>query len=81
MSNSAASVREDIQRTLGRIEGKLDALVDVVDAHVKDDKFSFSSLGSRVSTIERKFYVGGGIFLAAWSAITLFKDKLGTLFG
>lgn len=46
----------ELERSLGRIEGKLDSLADAVLEHVRDDKEAFSELKTRVSIMEKKMY-------------------------
>lgn len=60
--------RIDIQRSLGRIEGKLDSLTGVVAVHVSDDNYNFKELKTRVSILEKKMWV----FLGAIAMITSF---------
>jgi hypothetical protein len=40
-----------LERAVGRVEGKLDQLLDALSRHYDDDKHAFSSLDNRVSTL------------------------------
>lgn len=61
------SMTQDVQRSLGRIEGKLDALVASLQAHVEDDAENFTKLGSGVSKLNTIIYkaVGGALAIGA----------------
>lgn len=58
--------RAEIQRGLGRIEGKLDALVNTLSDHTKDDHYNFERLNAIVETIQKSMYKALGVvsFLA-----------------
>ena len=51
----------EIQRSLGRLEGKLDSLLLEIKQHFIDDKTNFNALDSRIQKVERKIYYASGI--------------------
>lgn len=56
---------DEVQRTLGRVESKLDALVETMIRHLDDDKENFASVKGRVSKMEKKIYWFSGAWAAA----------------
>lgn len=60
------SARAEIQRGLGRIEGKLDSLVVTLADHTKDDHYNFERLNEIVASIQKSQYKALGVisFLA-----------------
>ena len=72
---------DDVQRSLGRIEGKLDSLLDRLDAHTADDAENFKEIRAAVSVIQNKVqFWSGGIALLV-SGVTLGASEiLGRLF-
>lgn len=69
--------RAEIQRGLGRIEGKLDSLVNVLAEHTKDDHYNFEKLTASVGVIQKNMYKALGViaFLAMLipSALAYFR--------
>jgi len=39
---------EEIQRSLGRVEGKLDLLLTEIKTHFEDDKTNFNTIDTRI---------------------------------
>lgn len=66
-----ASARYDIQRSLGRIEGKLDSLGISFVQHARDDKDEFSIIKLRVATLEKKFWSFAGALTLLLSIFSL----------
>lgn len=58
--HSAEYSRYEIQRSLGRIEGKLDSLSLSFMEHSKDDKEEFAAIKLRTAILEKKFYAAIG---------------------
>ncbi len=68
------SPREDnIQRTLGRIEAKLDGLAETFEDHIADDQRNFDSVEKRLAIMEKKIYTFTGALGILWAAIAYFK--------
>lgn len=63
----------EVQRTLGRIESKLDSLADTFEQHIRDDKDNFKGLDLRVSTVEKKLYTAAGALALLYGVVTWFK--------
>lgn len=59
---SSASATMEMQRSLGRIEGKVDALLMSFSEHVKDDAGNFKELKIRTAITEKKIYVFMGAY-------------------
>ena len=60
------SDQADIHRSLGRIEGKLDALNTTLTSHTSADAHQFAAIDTRLSSIERKqaWVIGAGAGVA-----------------
>lgn len=74
--------RMEIQRGLGRVEGKLDQIISGMSSHEADDKYRFEEvhkelhgLDNRTSGLERKIYYANGIAAAVVLFITYFPFK------
>jgi hypothetical protein len=65
----------ELYRTLGRIEGKLEALMLSLQEHVKQDEKAWE----KVNTMEKKIYWAMGIVAGAGVFITTFLKKIGLL--
>lgn len=50
-----------IERSLGRVEGKLDVLLEKFASHADEDASSFGKIHERLNGLERKFYYFTGI--------------------
>lgn len=61
----------ELERSLGRIEGKLDSLTDMMGQHFEDDKTSFSEIRHDVNKINKKMIFGSGFIAAITSMFTL----------
>lgn len=77
---SGESARAEIQRGLGRIEGKLDSLTNVLSDHTKDDHYNFESVtknffevNKTIATIQRNMNRALGVisFLAICIPISI----------
>ena len=65
----------DIQRSLGRLEGKLDQLIGSMTHHVERDEELFAALEKRLGSVEKKIWYGSGI--AAVGTFILAKISFG----
>lgn len=63
---------EEVQRALGRIEGKMDALLLTLQQHIKDDERQFDAIEIRMSRVERKIYWFSGAWAAAGAMVAYF---------
>lgn len=68
--------REELQRSMGRVESKVDQVLAGLSAHVKDDNTHFDHLDKRVSGLEKKVYWASGIGALAVFLISNFKSWL-----
>lgn len=59
---------DEIHRTLGRIEEKIDGLDRAIKQHFEDDKVNFGSIKKDVAAIQKKMWFGSG-FAAACGAV------------
>jgi hypothetical protein len=50
----------ELQRSMGRLEGKLDLLLSNMNAHLLEDTARFRIIDDRVSKIEKKIFTLGG---------------------
>lgn len=77
IANQVRSETIDIQRSLGRIEGKLDAQAGMLAAHTKDDHYNFEAINTQLDRITPMLYKSMGVisFLAISipAAIAYFK--------
>ena len=60
MKQENPGVSEDIARSLGRVEGKLDALALQLIDHIKKDEMAWA----KVSSLEKKMIWFSGLFAA-----------------
>jgi hypothetical protein len=67
-------VEHEIQRSLGRLEGKLDSLILEIKQHFEDDKKNFSSIDTRVQKLEKKVWYASGFVAAIAFIIQNFKS-------
>jgi hypothetical protein len=51
----------DIQRSLGRIEGKLDSLVYTLAAHTAEDTSNFMTIEKQMDQLQRLVWMGMGV--------------------
>lgn len=51
--NSGEAGRAEIQRGLGRIEGKLDSLTSTLSDHTKDDHYNFESVTRNFAEVNK----------------------------
>jgi len=67
----------DLQRSLGRIEGKLDEFTNVLNAHTKDDHDNFEAINAQMKLIQRLvwMFTGAGVFLGFWIPIVIANYK------
>ena len=52
---------DEVQRSLGRIEGKMDRSLDWMTQHSIEDKAEFNRLSERIGRVERKTWAAGGV--------------------
>jgi len=52
---------DEVQRSLGRIEGKMDQALEWMERHEKTDTDRFSVLDRRLGSVEKKTWAAGGI--------------------
>lgn len=62
---------DEIQRSLGRIEGKIDGLEQAIKQHFEDDKVNFGNIRKDIGNIQKKTWFGAGTVAAAASMVTL----------
>jgi hypothetical protein len=67
---------DEIQRSLGRLEGKLDILITEIKQHFEDDKKNFSSIDTRIQKVEKKIYYASGFVAAIAFIIQHFKSYI-----
>lgn len=73
--NEGASSRADIQRSLGRIEGQLQAINSSFMQHMQDDAANFKEIKLGMNIMYSKLYTYGGVFLGVGLLLT-YSDKL-----
>lgn len=61
---------DEVQRSLGRIEGKLGEVKDLLTVHLADDTKRFSDIGDRLGRVERKTYASAGVVSIITAFIT-----------
>ena len=66
----------EIQRSLGRVEGKLDLLLTEIKTHFEDDKTNFSSIDTRIQKVEKKIYYASGFVAALAFILQQFKSYI-----
>ena len=73
----AEASRYEIQRTLGRIESKLESVGQALVDHTKDDHYNFEAMTQKIEVINRNMFKALGVitFLAMSipAAITFLK--------
>ena len=62
---------DEVQRSLGRIEGKLDSLADAMTAHFDKDEMEFGAIKRDINKINKKMFFGSGAIAAITSMVTL----------
>lgn len=83
-NNEAAVIaRMEIQRSLGRVEGKLDQIIAGITSHEQYDKDRFQevheqldSINKRTATVERKFWYATGAVAAITFIVSHFPFNL-----
>lgn len=53
----------EIQRSLGRIEGKLDSLANTLTEHTRDDHFNFEQLKAETAELKKIIYKSLGVIM------------------
>ncbi len=61
-----------IQRSLGRMEGKVDVLISSFASHAKDDDIQFAKIDSRLTVMERIVYWFTGVGALFVLGVTVF---------
>lgn len=67
---SEATMSDEIQRSLGQIEGKLDAFLTAIEQHFADDKVAFGTIDKRLHKLESKVHWFSGAGAVVGAAIT-----------
>jgi hypothetical protein len=67
----------DVQRSLGRIEGKTDQILSEITKHETHDEIRFNSMEKRLGSLERKIWYASGV--AAVIVLVLSKLTLSSL--
>jgi hypothetical protein len=67
---------DEIHRSLGRLEGKLDILITEIKQHFEDDKKNFSSIDTRIQKVEKKIYYASGFVAALAFILQQFKSYI-----
>lgn len=64
---------QDIYRSLGRIEGKLDELSNTLASHTKDDHINFEIINSQLKVFQRLIwmFLGAGTFIGFWIPVAI----------
>lgn len=79
MTNS--DMPEELGRSLGRVEGKIDVLISSFASHAADDKVAFEIINKRLSSSETKinwiFGVGSGIMAILGLVYSFLRSKIG----
>lgn len=62
-----------IERSLGRIEGKLDEFTNVLNAHTKEDHENFESINQQLKVFQRLvwMFLGAGTFIGFWIPVAI----------
>jgi len=58
-------VANELERSSGRVEGKIDSLLDALKQHFDDDRVNFGDIEKRINGIEHKVYW----FTGAWAVV------------
>lgn len=66
------SVSDDIQRTLGRLEAKIDGFLTTLNDH----KTELTTFEVRLRAVEKKVWQAGAVFSAAGTVIGFLVNKL-----
>jgi hypothetical protein len=66
---------QELQRGLGRVEGKLDQVLQHLEAHFEDDKERFASLDGRLAKVEKKVWYASGVGSLLGALLTLFVNS------
>lgn len=53
------------ERDLGRVEGKIDQIIEMMNRHFDDDRRNFSDLYRQVGEVKKKIYWLSGLSAAA----------------
>ena len=61
-----------IQRSLGRMEGKMDVLISTFANHAKEDSYSFEKISARLSVIEKIVYWFTGVGALFVAVVTFY---------
>lgn len=54
------TIDNEVQRSLGRVEGKVDQILSAINQHFEDDKINFSEIKERLNSAEKKIWLGQG---------------------
>lgn len=66
----------ELQRSLGRVEGKLDYLITRMTDHFEQDATSFNNLDKRIAGVEKKVWMFAGGFAIVGTLVSQFVAKL-----
>lgn len=61
---------DEVQRSLGRIEGSLDEVKNLIERHLTEDDARFSSVNNRLGSVEKKTYAASTIISLVGAYIT-----------
>lgn len=70
------SMGEEIQRTLGRIEGQLQSIGQTFTQHIQDDAANFKEIKLGLSVMQKKIYTYSGFIIAIGFLLTHSKELL-----
>lgn len=62
---------DNTQRTLGRIEGKLDALALTMTSHASQDDVRFHDIAKKLETLQQSKWFNSGVAAAISSVVSI----------
>lgn len=69
-------MQDDLQRSMGRVESKLDAVLD----HQRQYMEKHDKLETRIGSVENKLHWYSGIIAASMAGLTVFGEQIRKLF-
>ena len=70
----------DVQRSLGRLEGKIDLILSNVQAHLLEDTARFDKIHVRQDRVEKKIWMFSGIISVIGTALTILATHAVSVF-